>query len=267
MVRLVVHAGRHKTGTTALQAAFVAEKDLLREFGVFYPSIGTRGNAHHELAEALTPKGIRHHGGVFRAEKMLAEIMHHAYNSDASTILLSSEAFQNCKPETLKSFFKGLEPEIIFYIRNKLDYAVLSYSQKISATDYPYSMDRFVQHDFRVDYMEYFQKWLTVFGEKIYLNKYASEKDDFNIVTDFFERHISQSFPSKSLLTMPRRNESPGLEALLLKRAMNSMVHNRERSALDWKSIMRHLKDVDFAQSKVRITLGAFSELLAKLPS
>jgi hypothetical protein len=54
--RLVIHAGFHKSGTTALQEAFDSQSEELRERGIIYPNIGRK--AHHRIAWALTDLGL-----------------------------------------------------------------------------------------------------------------------------------------------------------------------------------------------------------------
>ncbi len=48
--RLIVHAGFHKSGTTALQEAFDAQAEELRAVGIIYPNIGRK--AHHRIGWA-----------------------------------------------------------------------------------------------------------------------------------------------------------------------------------------------------------------------
>ncbi len=53
--RVIVHAGFHKTGTTALQSALFAVSDKLEKRGFTYPHIG--GKAHHKAIYSLMEKG------------------------------------------------------------------------------------------------------------------------------------------------------------------------------------------------------------------
>ena len=53
--RLIVHAGFHKTGTTALQSALFAVREKLEKRGFTYPEIG--GKAHHKAIYSLMEKG------------------------------------------------------------------------------------------------------------------------------------------------------------------------------------------------------------------
>src|SRR5690606_19912977 len=93
MKRLILHIGRHKTGTTRLQFFLDKHAEELRRLGACYPLTGREAptererTAHHQLAlllfnrdsaglEALQPK--------FRAETAPFDL-----------VVLSSEAFQN----------------------------------------------------------------------------------------------------------------------------------------------------------------------------
>lgn len=53
--RLIVHAGFHKTGTTALQSALFAVSEELEKAGYTYPHVG--GKAHHKAIYSLMERG------------------------------------------------------------------------------------------------------------------------------------------------------------------------------------------------------------------
>ena len=46
---LILHIGMGKTGTTALQEAFWANRDVLARAGITYPDIGVDAGAHHKI--------------------------------------------------------------------------------------------------------------------------------------------------------------------------------------------------------------------------
>ena len=56
-MRLILHAGAHKTGTSTIQRALFENRGWLRARGIFYPDprprFGSRFRAHHALAHAL----------------------------------------------------------------------------------------------------------------------------------------------------------------------------------------------------------------------
>ena len=53
MANVLLHIGRHKTGTTALQQAFIASREVLFAAGIDYPRHGLEYGAHHLIAEAV----------------------------------------------------------------------------------------------------------------------------------------------------------------------------------------------------------------------
>ena len=49
-MRLIVHCGLHKTGTTSLQRAFSTRRAVLAKAGILYPQSTVSPNTHHSLA-------------------------------------------------------------------------------------------------------------------------------------------------------------------------------------------------------------------------
>ena len=52
--KIFVHAGFHKTGTTAIQSSFFAATNELDGAGITYPHVG--GKAHHKAVYSLMGK-------------------------------------------------------------------------------------------------------------------------------------------------------------------------------------------------------------------
>ncbi len=85
--RLVLHAGLHKTGTTALQKAFASNRGRLRKHDIVYPDLPPFGRdpveAHHKFAHAIArPKGF----DMDAFQDRLAKV------PETRTVLLSAEA-------------------------------------------------------------------------------------------------------------------------------------------------------------------------------
>lgn len=89
-MRLVLHAGTHKTGTTTLQRVLSDNRVGLREQGLFYPRTSPfpimRG--HHPFAHAI---GSRDAGDRANAARFLAAARQEARPGE--TVLISAEAF------------------------------------------------------------------------------------------------------------------------------------------------------------------------------
>ena len=67
--KVIVHAGFHKTGTTAIQSSFFAARADLKKLGITYPDVG--GKAHHKAIYSLMAKtwGWEDRGGVLATDK------------------------------------------------------------------------------------------------------------------------------------------------------------------------------------------------------
>jgi hypothetical protein len=91
-LRVLIHAGTHKTGTTSIQAVLSDHRKRLRRQGIFYPDtkphLGGGRHAHHRFAHAFV--GTDDHA-LEAAHRFVDDI--NATAKPGETILLSSEAF------------------------------------------------------------------------------------------------------------------------------------------------------------------------------
>lgn len=94
--QVILHAGFHKSGTTALQHAFDANKRALKQHGVFYPH--NPGRAHHRAAWGLIERvwGWRDNGGRLVSIKSWKALMRQTSKS-SEKVLISSEFFTEAK--------------------------------------------------------------------------------------------------------------------------------------------------------------------------
>lgn len=89
MARVLLHIGTHKTGSTAVQEAFAANRRLLRRHGVIYPSIKMGAAGHHGLAALWNPNLAPYEprGGAEAAWRSLAR----RHEREPGVVVLSSE--------------------------------------------------------------------------------------------------------------------------------------------------------------------------------
>lgn len=130
--RLIIHAGFHKSGTTALQESFALNRPLLREKGIFYPPIGTK--AHHRVAWALTQKpwGWSKRGGEKTPAKYWDQMASRINSAKEETVILSSEFFSELDGEKIRkvrSDIKGRDIQILFTLRPLAKLLPSSYQQ------------------------------------------------------------------------------------------------------------------------------------------
>lgn len=105
---VILHAGSHKTGSTALQTMFLANRDRLQAAGICYPEAGLNGAGHHDLVEACRE-------GNTAMLNILA-----AQAAPFPTLLISSENFSGLSAGALgrlKSVFPTARFQVIYYLR------------------------------------------------------------------------------------------------------------------------------------------------------
>ncbi|MBG60302.1 MAG: hypothetical protein CMJ16_07580 [Peredibacter sp.] len=193
MKRIILHVGRHKSGTTSLQASFWENRNLFLSKGILYPESSRRENAHHLFAEALHPKRVRENGlANVENEDVIRNLINEIESSSCQTVLISSEAFQNCTPTDVKHIFRNYDVSIIFYIREQVGYLESAYLQEVQATNYHESIERFEEERFFVDYYKFYKSWEKEFnnGNVIVRAFEKSKLKNGDIVDDFFETVI-----------------------------------------------------------------------------
>jgi hypothetical protein len=130
--QLILHVGFHKSGTSALQESFAAQRDQLQSVGVLYPSIGRK--AHHRIAWALTQKawGWKKRGGEVTPFKHFSRMAGLINRSKYSKIVLSSEFFSELTSEKIQviaSAIKNRQVKVLFTLRPLAKLLGSSYQQ------------------------------------------------------------------------------------------------------------------------------------------
>jgi len=200
MKKLFLHAGLHKTGSTALQLTLNKNRERLKLQDVHYPLTGISKNHHGQQNiawEFCRDRRFRNEYGNIRA--LLKEII----LSNHSKIVLSSEDFESSlihphRWVNIVNYFSSNNIEITFviYLRNQIDYLKSMYfellkagfgdefklfSRKIiSNTKY-----NFKEWEFILDYQKIFHSLNTLKNVDVIYRDYDSIVDK-NTVVDFF---------------------------------------------------------------------------------
>ena len=145
-MRVFLHTGAGKTGTSAIQVALAALRSELGAVGIHYPhgmgaTVGraergqvSSGNAF-ELAMLLNANRVV--GKVERSD--VVEWVNTAIaEADGRDLLFSSEAMQACRPDETEALCEmfakaGYEVTVIFYVRHVLDMLIAGYLQFLKA--------------------------------------------------------------------------------------------------------------------------------------
>ncbi len=184
MKRLFLHIGRHKCGTTSIQKTLYRNREKLLESGYYYPATGIRVAAHHEIAEALGGKNPSATEEV-RAE-LYQSLKDEARRTNCRNIVISSEQFQSCNPAAVAAFFRDFDVVPVCYLREQAAYLRSSYLQKVHATSYTGSIEKFYQEGFSTDYKVFLEKWKAVFKQDFLIRLFDRDSlTDGDAVTDF----------------------------------------------------------------------------------
>jgi len=189
MKRIILHIGRHKTGTTAIQRFLRTNPDLLESHGYYYPNFGIRGFGHHELGAPLTRGNLRKAGE--QANDIISDLRHSIkaeLDSQSGTAIVSSEAFQMCDPKVVRKVFPDCDVSVVIYLREQIGYLISAYAQKVHASNYTGSLEDFYTSTFAKTYTQFVDEWNNEFTNDLTLRIY--ERDDLieqNVVVDFCE--------------------------------------------------------------------------------
>jgi len=222
--RLFIHAGLHKTGTTALQAFLSSAADELRQFGVLYPRTGVNkqaGYGHHNIAWEMA-RDRR----FMRAAGTIGELAIEVANFDGN-VILSSEDFETIiddpdgfAPLRMHPGLSDREFIFVVYVRNQVAYAESLFLELIhhGIGDEFARFVRPVFHDqkirlrewtYQFDYAHIYKQWQDRSDARLIMRNYH-QLDGGSTVVDFINlvcprvpqhalTHASQANPRRAL--------------------------------------------------------------------
>lgn len=145
-LEIILHVGRHKSGTSSLQAYLHQRADACSAERILYPRAGRtvlcNGQpvtqvAHHALAQSFLDADRRAAGA--RQRQWLEELRTELHGHDR--LIFSSEAFGNLvqphQIEGVRAFLNALQPEritVVAYLREYLDYINSGYRQRVQSS-------------------------------------------------------------------------------------------------------------------------------------
>jgi hypothetical protein len=226
--QIILHIGTHKTGTSSLQYFLSTYEAELKDAGVLYPlggrrelSPGRSALAHHALANSLRgklPSGGRHYWDALLEELARAR---------EETAVVSSEEFSGCEPTHVgqaRTHLSAYKVKVVVYLRNRLDFMVSAYKQRVKVGRYRGSFGDFIREDARPAYGELLARWAEVFGaENVLVRVYDKVKKSPGVEEEFLNilGIPASNFPSY-FADKPVVNVSPPDDAVMLMRRLNS---------------------------------------------
>jgi hypothetical protein len=162
-MRLIqIHAGLHKTGTTAIQQTLARFAPDLGRHGVALPYFGSRGHWHHALAGFSTNPA--------RTAEAWSKLTRRVAKAPADRIILSSEHFITADPAALRDALAALGPaevKVHLYLRPHIALYTSLYLQRIkvgAVTARPTDLADTFETSPAFDYVPAIESFTQVFG-------------------------------------------------------------------------------------------------------
>lgn len=151
-MRVLLHIGQSKTGSSAIQAFLMLNRQKLREMGVLYPAAKIKGmpvnmGDHNAVADALAGKSSFPY---LTADEYFQQFFEEAKSINANLLILSAEHFFAGEPRTwdvldeeeyfkryeqkvqnLAAYLSGHEVSILVYLRPQVDWLSSAVSQNV----------------------------------------------------------------------------------------------------------------------------------------
>ena len=245
-MKLIIHIGTHKTGTTAIQRAFSANREKLLQHGVWYPNyFEVIGGEKSSYAHLDIAKGIMNERCLLSRDdslKFLQGLHQNAKRVNANKVLLSAESFLRGREGNDKKIWQKIQNfqlllkdslsdftdiQIVVTFRSYVDYLESLFNEHVKATNY--EKDIFTFHEEyaeRFNYKAIVSSWEKIFGEvKVIsfqdLDKNFLERSWTELV---FDSEVAKIIEGTSSLANP----SWPLPLVDLKRKFNKISSKRE---------------------------------------
>lgn len=245
-MKLILHIGTHKTGTTSLQHFCALNRTKLQTFGIFYPRNRKSAYVFNHLASQIA------FNGEAKTRSELEEYVQEAKQAGAHTVIVSGESFYAMtgffhliqkKPvadywgmeekfvavfaDIVKEIFTNIEIRI--FMRPQDDLAASLYNQMVKNTQgYTGSFSDFLSLSRPIyDYARHLALWVAQYGRSNVKATIYGRDTIQDFFTDILTDEQIKSFVGKTYSSNERLNR----DVLEFKRVLNE--RNRNASIAD----------------------------------
>ena len=216
-MRLIIHAGVHRTGTTSLQKTLERNAGILGERGVYYPP--GQGGRHRQLAAALAKGGSD--------GKAALDALLDGAPATADSIVLSNEDFSMHRDLAWLDHARSrMEVRASFYLLRQDLWVMSWYNQNVKSAwnrktsqmtpaEFLGEIDRFHW----IDYFSLLERWAKRIGKENIDVGVVETGQVTDVVGDFLRRF--DLHPEGMDLRRPRLNRSLPAPVLEFARRMN----------------------------------------------
>ena len=207
---LILHIGRHKTGTSSIQHFLHHNREELKRHGVSYPEPFDAVAAHHGLALALSEgRDIEPYLGILRS-----------LQPRDHTVLLSSEGFQRLSPAEANRLTAAFPTTAVVYLREQFSYAWSAYVQRVfGGTESRLFTDSIKS----AKYYKFLSGWSEACGGNLSVRVYDRKKlVEGDVVADFCQHALG--LDKNLFCPVQTVNESLGWRAVNFVRRLNEIT-------------------------------------------
>lgn len=243
-MKLILHIGRPKTGTTSIQQSLRAARDQLLAHGVFidFSVLGPLSNARFSAHfEGYGSDWFRRRGwdktqidaDSERFELALDKLIREA-KASSDVFLISSEQLSRLDSSGISSLRRLVdtyfsETEVVAYFREQGNLLVPSWHQSVRATS-KLTLTSYCNRALSLpgwNYMKFCYAWETIF-DRTNLRLGLYQERNFNVVEDFWQKFLPQLTPPQQLIRLNRTLTPKKIEAI---RRANSFFQIRHGQA------------------------------------
>ncbi len=187
-MKIYLHVGNYKTGTTAVQTFLFGNREKLADCGYFVPLAGRVGDAHHAWAASLLGRP----GGT-DPDALYREINEELNACGSDKAIVSTETFFNGKVASeLVKRLAGHEIVVIAYLRRQDEFASAFYMQLVKHPNFmessPPDIRRFMRKEGAADYLNSLTHWAAAVGENsMIVRPYECEQLPEGLIPDFLD--------------------------------------------------------------------------------
>ena len=258
---LYLHIGMGKTGTTALQEFFWANRMVLANNGICYPTLGVKSGAHHLLSPHVPPflANVWEFIDVAVWAPKLDEVAEPA-------ILLSSELIAWAADDIVRAFCAVLKErfdvKIVIYLRRQDNLVMAGYNQQIKAGTQKRNIHAMLKHQLdRFDYRKKLAPWSSILGdENIIIRPYERGQFFRHDVRMDFMHHVLGIDVNEDY-TVDSNNSNPRLSfsAMEYKRLLNNLIADTSQSAEFNAVLLEYSEIIDKTSSSIYSTQALLS--------
>lgn len=265
-MKVILHIGTHKTGTSSIQTILAANRDALASRGIYYPENRYSNRNVNFIGRDLAAKRYDEPAQYIKNSLKKARV------SGCDTLLLSGESFyammgmfyllQGFQVEdywaqeeeavrALSGMLEGVEVKVCCYVRRQDLFLDSLYNQFVKQSPgYAGDLNTFIRLSGPVaDYAAHLDLWARIFGkEAIFAASYDALKGD--LFQDFASRALGFDDVSGFKSPPQRINERLPTDLLLFKRILNRIEMPRAEGYMAYRTVARMAQSETGSASK-----------------